>query len=61
MTKEERIELAKVAGLVYSGDNEYDEPEFIGTEHHWQNYQFALDEALKLESDRLVYNDKANS
>ena len=51
MTKEEKIELAKISGLIYSGDNEQGEPEFIGIEHKWRNYQFALDESIKLESD----------
>jgi hypothetical protein len=38
MTKEQIIKVAESLGLVYGGDNEEGQPEFVGSDKQWEEF-----------------------
>lgn len=51
MTNDEKKTLAKTAGLSYVGNNEDGDPEFLGNDSQWKEFEVLQD---KLEKN---YND----
>lgn len=39
MTKEYKLYLAKIAGLIYEGENSEGEDEFMGDESQWEEFE----------------------
>lgn len=37
--KEEEIQNAKLAGLTYIGDDEYSDPQFMGSDEQWADFE----------------------